>query len=220
MPRIRTSPASPSAPSSPNTVIAESSRWRVAGLRFPATVNEWSARLVATGVITMAVAFLLTGSGWLLVPLTYGFAARVIAGPTLSPLGQLVTRVITPSLERRVGRTGRAVSGAPKRFAQGIGLAFTASASVAWLVGATNVAVALIAVLSIAAALEAGLGVCLGCMAYAALFGCADCDDISARLRAALASTSPDDAGGKGAQAAVADHAAPYASAVRSVTQR
>ena len=34
----------------------------------------------------------------LLVLLTYGFVARVLTGPTLSPLGQFVTRVLTPRL--------------------------------------------------------------------------------------------------------------------------
>ncbi|HLM49701.1 MAG TPA: DUF4395 family protein, partial [Solirubrobacteraceae bacterium] len=56
---------------------------------FPNPVNEVSARLVAAGVVAMAVAALL-GPRWLLVPLAYGFVARVLTGPTLSPLGQLV----------------------------------------------------------------------------------------------------------------------------------
>ena len=59
--------------------------------RFPDPVDETSARLVAAGVVVQAVVFLLVREGWLLVPLVYGFAARVAAGPTFSPLGQLVT---------------------------------------------------------------------------------------------------------------------------------
>jgi hypothetical protein len=53
----------------------------------------------------------------LLAPLAYGFVARVLTGPTLSPLGQLVTRVVTP----RLPVAPRPVPGPPKRFAQGIG---------------------------------------------------------------------------------------------------
>ncbi|MGH9271283.1 MAG: DUF4395 family protein, partial [Ilumatobacteraceae bacterium] len=56
-------------------------------------------------------------------PLALGFLARVLAGPTLSPLGQLATRVVAP----RLGRP-RLVPGPPKRFAQSIGLALTTAA--------------------------------------------------------------------------------------------
>ena len=38
----------------------------------------------------------------------------------------------------------------------------------------------------IAATLEAAFGVCLGCVAYSAIWGCADCDDIGDRLRRAM----------------------------------
>jgi hypothetical protein len=65
---------------------------------FPDPVNEVSARLVAAGVVTMAVTALVLDWKWLAVPLAYGFIARVLTGPKLSPLGQLVTRVLTPAL--------------------------------------------------------------------------------------------------------------------------
>ena len=96
----------------------------------------------------------------MLVPLTFGFVARVLTGPTLSPLGQLVlTRVVTPWLG---GREHRLVPGPPKRFAQGIGATFTVGASVAWVLGAPVVAYVLIAGLVGAAFLEAAFGFCLG----------------------------------------------------------
>ena len=160
-------------------------------LSFPNPVKETSARLVATGVVAQAIMFLVVREWWVLVPLTYGFLARVATGPTLSPLGQFVTRVATPAVESwRLGRDpafhSRQVPGPPKRFAQTIGLGFTASASAAWALGATGVAVALIAMLAIAATLEAAFAICLGCIAYSAIWGCADCDDISDRLRQAL----------------------------------
>ncbi len=158
---------------------------------FPNPVNETSARLVAAGVVAQAIVFLVVREWWVLVPLTYGFLARVATGPTLSPLGQFVTRVATPSVEtqlrdRNPSFHSRQVPGPPKRFAQAIGLAFTATASVAWAFGATGVAVVLIAMLAVAATLEAAFAVCLGCIAYSAIWGCADCDDISDRLRQAL----------------------------------
>ena len=161
---------------------------RVRLFQFPNPVNETSARIVAAGVVTMALAFLILREGWILVPLTYGFLARVATGPTLSPLGQFATRFATPRVEARAG-TGfhsRQVPGPPKRFAQAIGLGFTASASVAWLLEAPAVSWVLVAALAVAATLEAAFAVCLGCIAYSAIWGCADCNDISARLRQAL----------------------------------
>ncbi len=159
--------------------------------RFPDPVNETSARLVAAGVVAQAVVFLVVREAWVLVPLTYGFLARVATGPTLSPLGQLVTRVLTPRVESVLRRRdadfrSRQVPGPPKRFAQAIGLGFTAGAAVAWLTGAPAVAVVLVAMLAAAATLEAVFALCLGCIAYSAIWGCADCDDISDRLRQAL----------------------------------
>ena len=160
-------------------------------LSFPDPVNETSARLVAAGVVAQAVVFLAVREWWVLVPLTYGFLARVATGPTLSPLGQFVTRLATPALERRLRQRrpdfeSRQVPGRPKRFAQSIGLAFTASASLAWALGAPGVALVLAGLLAIAATLEAVFAICLGCIAYSAIWGCADCDDISDRLRRAL----------------------------------
>jgi hypothetical protein len=159
---------------------------------FPDPVNETSARLVAAFVVLEALVFLVVREGWVLVPLTYGFLARAATGPTLSPLGQFVTRFATPRVEsvltrRRPGFRSRQVPGPPKRFAQSIGLGFTASASIAWVFDAPAVAVALIAMLAVAATLEAAFAICLGCIAYSAIWGCADCNDISDRLRRAVA---------------------------------
>lgn len=148
---------------------------------FPDTVNETSARIVAAGVVAQSVLFLVVQSGWLLVPLVYGFVARVLTGPTLSPLGRFATQVATEPIERRFGVTSRIVPGAPKRFAQSIGVAFSAGAAIAWLAGAPTVAFAIIATLVVAAGLEAGAGICLGCIVYNAIWGCADCADITRR---------------------------------------
>ena len=65
---------------------------------FPNPVNETSARIVAGGAVVVGTLFAVTGSGWVLAVLTYGFIARVLTGPTLSPLGRLSTQVLTPLL--------------------------------------------------------------------------------------------------------------------------
>jgi hypothetical protein len=93
---------------------------------FPNPVNEVSARLVASCVVLLGLVAIGFEQPWLTAVIAYGFVARVLTGPTLSPLGQLVTRVITP----RLHLAARPVAGPPKRFAQGIGAAFSVSAAV------------------------------------------------------------------------------------------
>jgi Domain of unknown function (DUF4395) len=156
--------------------------------RFPDPVNETSARVVAAGVVVQAVAFLVTGAGWLLVPLVYGFVARVATGPTLSPLGQFATRVVTPRLH---AVEHRFVPGPPKRFAQAIGVVFASVAALAWAVGVPAVSYLAIGLLVIAATLESVFAVCLGCIAYRFFRECEDCDDISERLRVAMSNGVP-----------------------------
>lgn len=130
---------------------------------FPNPVNETSARIVAGGVVAMAVTFLVTGWGWVLAIMTYGFLARVLTGPTLSPLGRLATQVITPRLHIE----HKFCAGPPKRFAQGIGATFTLTASVLWFgIGLPGAAQVVIAMLAVAASLEAFLGFCLGCTIF------------------------------------------------------
>ena len=152
-------------------------------LSFPNPVNETSARLVAGGVVVQAVAFLTVRQWWLLVPLAYGFLARVLSGPRFSPLGQLVTRVITPRLASR----HRFVPGPPKRFAQGMGLTFSAGALVSWGLGVHVLSYVLISGLIVAATLESVFALCLGCLAFNLLMRwglipaevCEECNDLS-----------------------------------------
>ncbi|MCC6183464.1 MAG: DUF4395 domain-containing protein [Microthrixaceae bacterium] len=155
---------------------------------FPNPVNEVAARTVAAGVVLMAVTFVVTGWGWLLVPLAYGFIARVLTGPTLSPLGRIATQVVAP----RLAEHERLVPGPPKRFAQGIGVVFTVGASTLWLAGASGAARIVIAMLAGAAFLEAAFGFCLGCRIFAGLIKagvvpdsvCEECNDLSLRIPA------------------------------------
>src|SRR5215218_5702654 len=94
-------------------------------LGFPRTVNEKAARTVAAGVVAFALLIAATGWFWLTIPLAYGFWARVLTGPTLSPLGQFATRVAA----RRLGAP-KPVPGPPKRFAQAMGAVMSTAALV------------------------------------------------------------------------------------------
>jgi hypothetical protein len=131
---------------------------------FPLTVNEKAARVVAGVVALTALVALVTGGHWLVVPLAYGFWARVLTGPTLSPLAQLATRVVAP----RLGDP-RHVPGPPKRFAQAMGAAMTTAAVVAWVLGAGTVVSVLLAALLAAATLESVFAFCVGCRIFAGL---------------------------------------------------
>ena len=158
---------------------------------FPDPVNEISARVVAAGVLVLSVIAIALDQPWLTAVIAYGFVARVLTGPTLSPLGQLATRVVTP----RLPFAARLVPGPPKRFAQGIGalLSVTAAVLALWL-GQEGAAYAVLGLVVVAAGLESALGFCIGCRVFALLVRagvlpdavCERCADIGldGRLRA------------------------------------
>jgi uncharacterized protein DUF4395 len=156
----------------------------MAGLfSFPNPVNEVSARLVAAGVVVMAVATLVFDQPWLLAVIAYGFVARVLTGPTLSPLGQLVTRVLTPNLPF----AAKPVPGPPKRFAQGIGALLSVTAAVLALgFGQVTAGYVLLGLVIVAATLESVFAFCLGCKIFAGLMRigvipeavCEECNNI------------------------------------------
>jgi len=136
----------------------------------------------------MAAGYAASGWAWLLIPLTYGFIARVVAGPTFSPLARLATQVITPRLKG----PHRIVPGPPKRFAQAIGAVFSGTASILFLLDLSTASRWVAAALAGPAFLEAAFGFCVGCKMFAGLMRigvipesvCVECSDISARLRA------------------------------------
>ena len=153
---------------------------------FPNPVNEVAARVVAGVVVLLCVLAVALDERWLLVVIAYGFWARALTGPTLSPLGQLATRVVAP----RLPGEPRLVPGPPKRFAQAIGVAFSTSALVLWYgFGLGTATWVVTAMLGAAALLEAAFGLCLGCLAFGALMRaglipeevCVACADISLR---------------------------------------
>jgi hypothetical protein len=153
-------------------------------ISFPRVINEKAARTVAGVVAITGVVALATGWHWLLIPLAYGFWARVLTGPRLSPLAQLATKVVAP----RLGEP-KEVAGPPKRFAQGMGAAITTLGVLALTLGWTTVTTVLLALLVVAATLESAFAVCIGCQVFAGLMRagvipetvCLECADISRR---------------------------------------
>jgi hypothetical protein len=152
---------------------------------FPNPVNEKAARTVAFVVMLLAGLTLATSWYWLLLPLAYGFIARALTGPTLSPLGRLASRVVAPRLGPE-----NPVPGPPKRFAQAMGATITSAAAVAALgFSAGWGADVLLAALILAAALESIFAYSLGCRIFGLLMRagivpervCAECADVLAR---------------------------------------
>lgn len=158
---------------------------------FPNPVNEIAARAVAAGVLALCVLTIVlsvgVGDGWLWLSavLAYGFVARVLTGPRLSPLGQLSTRVVAP----RLGRA-KLVAGPPKRFAQAMGATMSLAAVVLHFgFGLDTAALVFVGLIAAAATMESVFGFCIGCAVFARLMRaglvpertCAACADISLR---------------------------------------
>ncbi|MGA7173769.1 MAG: DUF4395 domain-containing protein [Candidatus Dormiibacterota bacterium] len=161
---------------------------------FPNPVNEVAARTVAGFVALIGLLAITAHLPWLSAVLAVGFVARVASGPTLSPLGQLATRVIAPRLA-----PAKLIAGPPKRFAQMMGATFTVTASIAYFTfGLTTVTYLLLAATVLAATLESVFAICLGCMVFGLLMRigvvpeevCAACADIWSPAARALRASS------------------------------
>jgi hypothetical protein len=156
---------------------------------FPNPVNEKAARVVAGGVFVLSIVTLATGAYWIAAVMAYGFVARVASGPTLSPLGQLATRLVAP----RLGAP-KPVAGPPKRFAQAIGATMTtAIALIALVAGNHTIADVLLVGMILASGLESIFAFCVGCRLFTLLMRtglvpesvCLECADVGARRQAA-----------------------------------
>ena len=164
---------------------------------FPNPVNEVAARVVAGGVVVHVRRWpsLCANSGCS-SPSPTASGRGCSSGPTLSPLGQLATRVIAP----RLPVPPRPVAGPPKRFAQAMGVVFSSTAVVLWFgFGAHTAAWVVIGLLTVAAVLESAFGLCLGCRVFSVLMRvglvpdsvCEACADISRAPPRAPATSPP-----------------------------
>jgi hypothetical protein len=156
---------------------------------FPDPVNEVAVRVTAAGVALMALTAIVLRRPEPLIVLTYGFLARAAAGPRLSPLALLSTRVITP----RLHTPPRLVPGPPKRFAQALGATVSAFTLVLYYLLSWHATAFVLAGLMVAlATLESALRLCVGCLIHAWLVRrqwvrsveCAECADLSLLARA------------------------------------
>jgi len=150
---------------------------------FPNPVNEVAARVTAGGVVVLGLAAIVLQLPWLSLVLAAGFLLRVGWGPRFSPLALLSTRVIVP----RLPAEKKMVPGPPKRFAQGVGVAFSVSAAALFYgLDLHTAGYVVLGALVAAATLESVFALCLGCQAFAVLMRvglvpesvCQECNDI------------------------------------------
>lgn len=93
------------------------------------------------------------------------FAIAAFVSLGASPWAIVYAKVVRP----RIGPPAELEDARPPRFAQLVGLTFTAVALVSLLAGATAVALVATAFALVAALLNAVVGLCLGCEMYLAL---------------------------------------------------
>lgn len=156
--------------------------------RFPRVVDDVTVRLVAAVVLVLAVTALALSQWWIYALLAIDFTLRTTFGPQASPVARTVMRFVRPRVDARPVPT----AGPPKRFAAGIGATLTTLAAVLWALGAAApVVVAIGVIMVIFPALEAILGLCVGCRLFGVMMKlglvpeeiCLECADISLRPR-------------------------------------
>ena len=118
-------------------------------------------RFAAAVTTLVLVAVLVTGNGWLALAQTVVFAIGAVSS-RYAPYGALFRTVVAP----RLGPPREFEPAEPVRFAQGVGFAFLAVASVAYLRGSIVVGEVAAGLALAAAFLNAAFGLCLGCEAY------------------------------------------------------
>ena len=121
-------------------------------------------RFAAAVTTVVLVVVLATGWGWLALAQTMVFALTA-ADPRRGPYALLYRYLVAP----RLGPAAEREDAAPVRFAQLVGFAFLAVASVGYLSGAAAVGAVFAGFGLLAAFLNAAFGLCLGCEAYVAV---------------------------------------------------
>ena len=93
------------------------------------------------------------------------FAVSALVSLQVSPYSVFFAKVVRP----RIGPPAEVEDARPPRFAQLVGLVFTATALIAFLAGAAAVGYVATVFALVAALLNASVGLCLGCEVYLAL---------------------------------------------------
>jgi hypothetical protein len=124
-------------------------------------INENKARLTAFFVLVLALVYLKTGFWLIMAFLLFDFTLRAVNLGKYCPLGFVSDAVI-----KQLNIKNKPVDRAPKRFAAGVGLVFTAAILMSYFLGLTLLPLFLSIVLVFFAALESFFGFCAGCYVY------------------------------------------------------
>ncbi len=135
----------------------------VLSFTFPGQINEYAARVVATVVTSTLVVAYAFGVWWAVPVLASGFLLRAGWGPRFSVLARFAMAVA-----KRLWRP-KPVTGAPKRFAQGIGAACTVTSTVLFVSGYETSAWGVAMLVACFAFLEAAFAFCMGCWIFGRL---------------------------------------------------
>lgn len=154
--------------------------------RFPRVVDDVTVRLIASLVLLLAMAALALHQWWIYPMMAVDFILRTAFGPKASPIAAVVQKFVRP----RVRALRRPTPGPPKRFAAGIGAVLTLVAAALWVLGLGDpVVLAIGFVMVVFPALEAIVGLCVGCKVFGVLMKlgvvpeeiCLECADITLR---------------------------------------
>jgi len=128
-------------------------------------VDENVARLNAAMVVVMSVLFVFTTSlNYSLVILVFDFFVKVFAHPRYAPTSYF-SRYILHSFNVKP----KPIFAPPKIFASKVGLVFSLSTFILYLVGFETASYVVCMILAIFALLEASIKFCMGCWLYSYL---------------------------------------------------
>nr|WP_227998313.1 DUF4395 domain-containing protein [Nocardia australiensis] len=129
----------------------------VRGPRFAAWITS------AVLVVVLILAAVSTAAATVLIAIqAVVFAIGAATGPRRSPYGRIYAMLVAP----RVGPPTETEPVAPLRFAQLLGLVFSAVSLLGFLAGSTVVGAVFAGFALFAAFLNAAFGICLGCQIY------------------------------------------------------
>ena len=125
-------------------------------------ISENIVQKIATQVVLLAIVYLIVPNIWIPLFLAFDFGIRSFTSLNISVLGNLAKAWNKKFPPKNNTITDRA----PKRFAAAVGFAFGLFIALTFALDIVNTSYIATGVLLLCAALEAFLGICVGCYVY------------------------------------------------------
>lgn len=122
-------------------------------------------------VALLSITAIATGLQWVVALI----AAQLIVGLTFGRRFCLACYLYFAAIQPRIGE-GRIEDARAPRFANQLGAGFTTLATLAFLAGFGSAGWALTGIVATLATFSAVTGICVGCLIYARVWGCEDCE--------------------------------------------